>query len=158
MEDVKKTLELLSEISKLENTIAEFYTVCSQVFADTSDMWTTLSEEEKKHANYIKEIMQAVEKEPKKFNSNRKFTIETVRTVISGVQEDINEIKNKELSEKQALFVAKDIEYSNLEKNLCDIVSSDDPQYRSLIKKFADETRNQRQFLDSKIRQYALTH
>lgn len=155
MENTQKTIAVLSEIAKLENVIADFYDTCSLAYPDTSDMWKTLSEEEREHAGYVTEIITAIEKEPHKFISTCKFTIETVQTVIGGVNDYINQVKNKELSQKEALFIAKDIEYSNLEKNFCNIVSFTDPQYKNLTEKLVRATKTQREFLVGKISQYA---
>jgi rubrerythrin len=151
MQDTQKILAVLKEIETLENTISDFYAVCSRVYQDTSKMWRDLSEEEKKHAGYVKEIINAIEKEPQKFTADCKFTIETVRTVISGVKERIEQVKNKEISERQALFIAKDIEYSSLEKNFCNIVHSPDPQHKNIIGKLIEETKKQREFLTATI-------
>jgi len=154
MENTNRILDVITEISRLERTVALLYSTCAKTYPKTEDLWKKLETEERNQVKYVEQILDQVKKEPEKFLPGRNFTARAVETVISGIEKYISQIKNFEMPEKRADSIAKDIEHSLLETNFFDVVSSSDKQFNTFIRTLASETKNHRDILDEQMKQY----
>ena len=88
---------------------------------------------------------------PETFQRGRPFKIAAIETSIAGTQWDIQRLNHRELTKQNALFIARDLEQSILERNYGEILKSDDMEFRTLMREILSETLQHRKFLDEQI-------
>ena len=150
--DLKGILDVLSYLEKTENAIAEFYRTCSETWVNEREFWSSIEEEERKHAENIQKMSEIISKKPERFEKGRPFNIMAVQTVINGIQNNILKVKNGQLPRNNALFVARDNEQSFMEFRYNEIVKTEDVEYMTLVKEIVQDTGTHKSRIDTEIK------
>ncbi len=150
--DLKSILNTLIHMEELEQIVSEFYTVCSDIWPADRIFWAELSDEEREHRNNIATMHQIISKKPEHFEKGRPFNIFAIQTMLTGLRNNIKKIRNHDLSENNALSIARDIEQSFIEFRYSEIVKTADIEYGTLVQKIVKETAQHKIKIDQKIK------
>jgi len=153
--DLGNVNDLLKKMVQLELVMAELYRTCGQILVSDKDFWTDLEKAEAHHAENIHLMSKIISEMPTSFELGRPVKPAAIQTSIAGVQWNIQRLKKKELSEKNMLFIARDLEQSTLESNYGEIVKTNDIEYKNLINQILSETAVHRDRLNKKIQEIA---
>jgi hypothetical protein len=143
----------LKLMAEFELTLAELYRTCSQIWPNNKDFWLLLERAEVKHSQNLTKITKMVMENPEAFELGRPFKPAAVQVAILGIQRSLQRLKNKEITEKNMLFISRDIEQSILEKQYGEIVRSNNIEFHSLINEIISDTLAHREFLNDKIKE-----
>jgi hypothetical protein len=149
---VKEIFRVLDWMINLELTISELYQSCAEVWPEEKDFWSVLAQAELQHVANIKKMVDIVAKKPKAFQKGRPFTTAGVNTALSGLKDNIQKIKNGEITKTRALFIAWDFEESLLEFKYGEIVKTNDIEYCGLLDEIVSQTVVHRNYINGKIK------
>ena len=96
-------------------------------------------------------MMKIISQKPGSFEVYRKFSPVAVKRVISSVKNNIESVRNNEFSELKALYIARDIEQSVIERKFTEIVKTRNIEYQNLEKEIISQTREHRNSIDKRI-------
>jgi len=144
---------VLNRMTQYELALAELYRTCSQIWPENKYFWILLERAEVKHSEYLNKIIKMVTERPEAFELGRLFKPGAIQVAILGVQGNLQRLRNKEITEKNMLFIGRDIEQSILEKQYGEIVRSNDIEFHSLINEIIGDTLAHREFLNDKIKE-----
>ncbi len=149
--DAKKMLETLDTMAELELVISELYKCAGDRWKENLEFWSSLAQAEVSHAEYLKKMVGILNGKPQEFEIGRPLTIVTINTVMSGVKNLIQRLKNGEFNQKALLFLARDLEQSILESKYTEILKTKDIQYNKMISEIVLQTEMHRLLLIKKI-------
>lgn len=152
--NLEKVLNLFQILKDLELEISLLYQEAADRWSDEKDFWSSLVLEENKHAKNLMDMAELLRKSPEKFAVGRLINPIAVKTVIRGIDENINRIKNGKLNFEKMLHISLDIENSLLENKYGEIVESKDVEYGNLVKEIVEDTERHKHKIRSKIREY----
>jgi hypothetical protein len=132
----EQILDLLREVELL---VAELYRRFAQAFPLDRAIWEDLGRDEESHAGMVAELKAILFKNnfPAGFG---KVNLAILGTYRKGLQDHIIRIQNGELGRQNALFIARDLEKTLVERAFYESVKSDDPEYRALQSRIQRET------------------
>jgi len=149
--DLKGILDTLVHMKETEQVVAEFYALCADTWPADLQFWTELCKEELEHERNIVAMYKIVSDKPEHFEKGRPFNIFAVQTMITGLQNDIEKLKKKEIREDKAIMIARDIEQSFIEFRYSEIVKTADIEYNTLVREIVKETAQHKTKIDAKI-------
>jgi len=153
-EDTLNDLQVvLNGMAEFELVLGELYRTCSQIWPDNKYFWILMERGEVKHAQCINKITKMVKEKPEVFELGRPFKSATIQISISGVRWNLQRLKNKEVTERNMLFISRDIEQSLLENQYGEIVKTNDTEFQSLMNEILLDTLAHREFLNDKIKE-----
>ncbi len=137
-----KQLECLEELAKQEDAIAALYNQFSYLNQGKNEFWfwSHLYEEEKKHAKYIRDLMEKFKAEKIYVDFNR-FPVEAINTSINHIERLIEKAKNGEMDLQRQFTAAMDLEKALIEKKFFEVGSTDDKDLKIVLNKLENETR-----------------
>jgi hypothetical protein len=150
--DLRGILDTLVHMKETEQVVAEFYKLCAETWPTDLQFWTELYKEELQHENYIAMMHEIVSDKPEHFEKGRPFNIFAVQTMITGIRNDIDRLKKKEIREDKAIVIARDIEQSFIEFRYSEIVKTADIEYNTLVQEIVKETAQHKTKIDTKIK------
>jgi len=133
----KKSVDLLI---KYELMLSELYTECAKRFPELETFWMGLSDEEIKHADTIKELLEEVDGRNLKLNEKR-FNIRPLEISMEHAIEITKRVGNNELDLLATLSLALDIEMSLIESNYYEIFAGNTSEINERLKYIRDEER-----------------
>ena len=132
----KKNIELMI---RQESLLSKLYPLFAEQFPEHGEVWDELAREEKKHANWLKQLYDAGEKSIVLFDEGKTKT-QTMNTYIEYLMGIIAKAENHELTLSQAIACTMDLERSLIEKNAFTHFDSISEQARSVLKRLALDT------------------
>lgn len=133
----RKIIELMV---KQEILLAELYCIFGDRFSEYAYFWERLTEEEKKHAEWIKKLYQAEKKDLVSFTERNTKTY-TMKAYIGYVEDIIVRAKNDEFNMKSAVTKALDVETALIEKEFFTHFQIIHPDYKWVMIKLESETK-----------------
>ena len=153
-EDALNNLQVvLNMMAEFELALAELYRTCSQIWPDNKYFWILIERGEVKHAQYVNKIREMVKEKPEVFELGRPFKPAAIQVSISGVRWNLQRLKNKEITEKNMLFISRDIEQSFLESQYGEIIKTNDIEFQSIMDGILSDSLAHREFLNDKIKE-----
>ncbi len=146
-----QTLETLEWMARAEETVQRLYATCAVLWNDDEEFWRNLSGEERRHAKHIRSMMAILTANPGRFQPGRPFSAATLKTFISGIEKDIESVKQAGVPELKALRLALDIEQAVIEAKFLEIVRTEDNGYHCLASEIVQDTVAHRRLVESKI-------
>ncbi len=150
--DLKGILDTLIHMEEMEKAVSELYMSCADTWPADRIFWAELSDEEREHRNNIVRMHQIISNKPEHFEKGRPFNIFAIQTMLTGLRNNIEKIRNHDLSENNALSIARDIEQSFIEFRYSEIVKTADIEYGTLVQKILKETAQHKIKIDQKIK------
>ena len=152
---VQNILEILRCIRETERVIGRFYRRCAETWKADEAFWLNLEGEEIKHAQNIEEMAELIRRNPTHFQLNRPFSIAAISTVITGIEQNIDQLNRGVISRERAMVLARDIESSIIEKAYHEIVKTAELAYLTLVRRVVSETLSHKSAIENKIQESA---
>jgi len=124
-----KIIELLAEHEK---KISRLYKEYSLKFPEQKDFWSKIAKEEIEHASWILKLRSKVKEGSVYFEEDR-FNKEAIKTSLKYVESQITKVQNKEISAKNALSVARDLENGLIEKKFFEVFKPDCREIKQVL-------------------------
>ncbi len=147
----EKTTEIFDKIVILETTIGELYQVCSTKWKEDKDFWLSLSEQEKAHAEYAKEMKQEFLNKTQDFIVNPNFSIIVIDSIILYILSIITKLKKDLFTKNQMLIIARDTENSLIETNYQKIATTKNQEYLKRLSILIQQTQEHKKLISDKI-------
>ena len=132
--------EVMRMMAATERFIAEFYRTCAELWPEDREFWLDVVAEEEKHARNIEEMAKIVSAKPERFELGRAFNPAAIRTVMTGIEGQVDRLKKGLITRDRLMIVARDIEASVMEKSYREIVRTTDLEYLNLVKEIVEDT------------------
>jgi hypothetical protein len=150
---LKDLLGVMEIMAANERLIGSFYQSCAETWEQDRIFWLTIAAEEEKHAKNIQRMAQIISLKPEQFQIGRFFNMAAIQTVMAGIRGHLKRLKEKQMTRGQAIFVARDIESSLIEKNYGEIVKTGDIEYLTLMKEVTEETEKHKESIERHIQE-----
>ena len=141
LESVKNVLVLLAQ---LEALVGDYYLACAERWEEGRETWGSINKDEIKHAEYINRIVSKIDENPDDFAVGKKFmeiSIEVAAfAALEKIRVNIDKVKTRELSRKEALDFSYNIEKAVLEHIVGDIVETRDAKCNDMINEILSDT------------------
>lgn len=138
MDNGSKTTQMLQKLIENEELLARLYTTYSNVFPKNREFWLGLANEELKHARMIREISSGnVPSVEVKANN---FDMKIFQISQDYITDKQTQAGSGDLSMKDAVTIALDIETGMLERGYFDVFTGDSPEFNKLLKILLKET------------------
>jgi hypothetical protein len=137
---ISKPLKALDVMIEAEKTVAEFYRVCSERFAQHATFWGSLAREELAHAQVITRLIELVNIHPGQFMPGATVPLETITSFISRIKSNIKTLEQIDLPEEKALLIAYQIENTFIELKYAEVVNTENKQYKALLDQVITDT------------------
>ena len=144
-------LNELKIMAECELTVAKFYATCAEIWSEDKEFWWSMERQENQHAKIINMLAEAILKNSEDFELPRTFNPAAVRTMITGIENNIRRVKSGEIQKNNALFIARDIEQSLIEAKFGDKVKTDRYEYQGLITDIVAQTMVHKDVIEKKI-------
>jgi len=146
--DIHRIMGMMAE---LELKISEFYRECGDFWKQEKDFWASLEKDELSHAESVRKMADILLARPERFEENRPFNPVSLAVALSGIQTNLQKLKEGQLQGPNLLSIARDIEQSLLESKAGEILKSSDREYQNLLHTIESQTHAHRRKLAEKI-------
>lgn len=153
MATTEDIINMLGAMEKLESAISGFYTICSENWPEHKEFWDNLARAEIRHSGHLLKMIEFVRRNPGAYAPGRSFLQKAVETVTSGIAESTKRAENGELTMRTALFIARDIEQSLIEKNYPEGIRTENAGFKELLGRIVADTNDHNAWLQAKIRE-----
>ncbi len=140
--------ELVDLYVAQELKMAELYGIFAERYPEHRDFWTSMADEEKRHAAAIRELSEKARSGRACFSGGQ-VRINAVRSFLAYVDRVVAKAKRDPTPFLTALSVTRDIESSLIEKNAFEVFRGDTPEVKSLLVALRDETAGHAARLDA---------
>lgn len=154
MKDSALVGEILSLMREIELAVADLYRRFAASFPQDRAFWEDLVRDEEGHAETVTALRLHLEKSEVPVAAGR-VNLATLGTYRKGLEYQIGRLKKGELNRKSALFIARDLEKTLVERAFYAAVKSDDPEYRALRERIESETEAHLRKLEDHIAKHA---
>jgi hypothetical protein len=138
--EAEKVLEILAAMGDLELAMADFYSACGKTWPVDRLFWSNIAAAELLHAENLVQMAKRLRENPSSFELGRPFSTTAIQTSIQGIKGNILKLERGELSRKQVLFLARDIEMSILESKYKELLKTRDNEYNTMLSQIASQT------------------
>ncbi len=146
-----RTLETLELMARAEETIQRLYATCAVLWKGSEEFWRGLAGEERRHAKHIRSMSAILAANPGRFQPGRPFSASALKTFLSGIERNIDNVQQADIPESKALHLALDIEQALIEAKFTEIVQTEDAGFRSLADEIARDTAVHRRLVETRI-------
>lgn len=140
---------LLDAIAELEGRLSVFYAGLAVRYPEDT-IWARLAGEESHHAELALQ-MKALIGGLSSVRCDKRLKLAAVRSMINYVDQQIQRQDRGDLPRKNALFIARDIEHSLIEKDFHNAFDFPDPRYAQAAAVISQQTRRHLQGLEEFI-------
>lgn len=133
--------KILKLMIRQEQLLAEIYQVFAEQFPEHNDLWGSMVLEERKHAGWLQQLMDATAQQVVLFNEGRIKTY-TMETFVQGVADKLSQARAGQFNLKQALACTLDLERSLIERDIFTHFTGMTEKSRNVMNFLASETKN----------------
>jgi hypothetical protein len=152
MTDEKADLagRILDMLRDVELLVAELYRRFARFFPKDRELWESLSADEEGHAAAAAELkgLLAPDRAP---SIHERVNLAALGTYKKGLEYHFHRLERGEINRTKALFTARDIERTLVEKAFYELVQSEDPNYRAGQARVDGETKSHLEKLEAYI-------
>jgi len=142
---ITASLKALNLMKESEQTVAEFYLLCSERYSDNHTFWAGLAREEMAHARVIARLIELVSIHPSEFTLGKATPLEAIKSFIGRTNSSIESLRSGELPEEKALLMAYHIENTLIELQYADVVTTSNEDYKALLSQVIFDTLKHRE-------------
>jgi rubrerythrin len=152
-EDIyQKARMMLDEMQAVEFAAADLYRRFAGSFPADRVFWQSLAEDEDGHAAMVSELRASLLRNGAPFEVVR-LNAAVLATFRRGIEQQSIRLQRGEVSRQGALYIARDIEKTLIERAFFDAIKSEKPEFRMVQKRIRGETEGHFQ----KLQNYILT-
>lgn len=129
---------ILQMLAENEKAVAGLYHAYAEKFPHYSDFWSGLADEEMAHFRLIQNV-ESRDDLSIKIREDR-FDPKIIQISLDFIAEKLNQAKTENISVKDAMSVALDIETGMLERGYFDVFEGDSEEVNNVLRTLADET------------------
>jgi uncharacterized protein (DUF934 family) len=144
-------MQLMDDMAALELALSALYQACSNRFAEDRNFWLAIAHQEQAHAGYLKKLAALIAAHPAEFRIGRAFNSAAIKTVRSGVERHLQEVRDGHIDRVRALYIGRDIESSVLEAKYAEIIDTDSTRFREIMDRISRETAEHRKLFAAKL-------
>jgi len=146
-----RTLEAMELMARAESAVERLYETCGALWKEDEVFWQGLAAEEKHHSEHLRSMISILTRNPGNFQPGRPFSSMALQTFISGVERDIESVKQFTVPAVKALHIARDLEQALIEARFTEVVQTEDKSFRALADEIVRETAIHRRLVEKKI-------
>lgn len=135
---------VIEALAENEEIVGKLYKAYGEKFVIYEQFWDHLAIEEKNHADWIRSMGQTLEGGVVFLNKER-FKEESIQVFKEYIEKQLSALANGEVSDRNALAIAVDIESALLEKNFFEVFESDSVEIKNTFNKLARATAEHRE-------------
>ena len=139
MADNQQKTELLQLFADHEEALGELYRAYAEKLPGHRDFWLELAEEESGHSRWIRELGAEVAAGSGSLERGR-FSVEAVRASLSHLREQLAAAQSEDVSLVHALSIGVDIEAGLIEKRFFEVLDSDAPDVKRVLRALSSAT------------------
>jgi len=146
-------VESLRLLKRSEQWLSILYKTCAGIWPEEAGFWEFMEHAELKHADYVDKITELFQETPEEFIPIIEFNPLSVQMMIDSTKQDVERMKNRELTKKQLLIIARDIENSLIENKFYELIRSKNKEFLQLIKEIKQQTMVHKSQLEERLKQ-----
>ena len=139
-----RTLYILDLARLVELSMEDFYRACAGRCPETSDFWLGLAAEEHQHANFIRNIRDLVQEKHEEFRPRKSVTLDEIREFIHVVETETCNVVSGMRNSTEFSSLSVRFEALMLEHGFCDLLETQNEEYRSIVDRMHRETTEHR--------------
>lgn len=147
----RNSLDALNLMLESEETVAEFYQLCSEKFAVHRSFWAALAKEELAHARVINALIELVRVQPAEFIAGKSTPLDAIKSFIKRTRSNIETVRRSELPEDKVLLMAYQIENTVIEQQYAEAVNTENEGYKLLLGQIISDTLKHRDKVVARI-------
>lgn len=148
---LQNLLDVMKMMAATEKLIADFYRACAEIWEEDREFWMPIVQDEEKHALNIDRMAQIIALKPERFEICRPFNQLAIKTIMTGIEGNLKNLKEGRIDRNRLIIVARDIEASVMEKYYGEIVRTNDVEYMNLVKEVTSETSNHKKKIEQRL-------
>lgn len=137
---IRTCLEVLNLMMESEQTVGEFYRLCSEEFVDNQAFWASLAKQELAHSEVIRKLIQLVRIHPSEFTAGKSTPVPALNAFIARTKSGTESLRRGKLPEEKALLTAYQIEKTIIELRYADVVNTKNENYNALLSQVISDT------------------
>jgi hypothetical protein len=134
-----KACQILDALREIELLVAELYRRFARLFSEDRELWEGLSREEEGHAALAAELKSMMGTDVVSASLS-KVHLAALDTYKKGLEYQLGRLERGEIGRKNALFIARDLEKTLVERMYYDLLRNDDPDSRTIRARIQSET------------------
>lgn len=135
-----REMEMMAEH---EETIGKLYDSYAEKLPEYGHFWTTLADEERTHAAWIRELRKKAEDGSLEFDKGR-FRIEAIQTSIRYIEDWTRQAQREQVTMLHALAIAADIENALIDRKFFEVYEPDSEDLKDVLKSLEEASREHR--------------
>ncbi len=144
-------LDTMKMMAAAERLVGDFYRDCAEIWAEDRDFWLDFAAEEEKHAGHLERMARILALRPERFETGRPFNRASVQTFMTGIEGLRKRLKEGSITRERAVFAARDVEASILEKCYHEFLHTTDAEYSTLVNGITQETKDHKDRIEKRI-------
>lgn len=144
LDEKDRILAILMKLGETEEAVAALYRTFAEAWREDREFWRKLAKAEDGHRAYIGHLMVLVGGRPGEFEPVHALTPEMLDGFIEKIRGHASMALNGQLTGKQALYEAHQIENMALESELARLFKSDNEEFLRLSETIVTEEREHR--------------
>jgi hypothetical protein len=137
-ERANKTAEVLDRLREIELLVAELYRRFARAFIEDRELWQGLSRDEEGHAA-LAERLKGMALEDEGPAALGRVHLAALETYKKGLEYQIGRLDRGEIARRNALFIARDLEKTLVERTYYDFVEGGGPDAGTLAARIKSE-------------------
>jgi thiol peroxidase len=150
----QRDIEQLKTMVRNEEATSRLYKLFAEKFPQLKDFWTKLVDEEVDHAAHLAEFYKKVETGEMVLDEGR-FSMLAVEAFAEHMKRILEYIAGKDITARDALEMALDVEETFLEKSFFEVIETDSPDVEGLLNTLSVSTEQHRERIKEKLREVA---
>lgn len=142
--------QVLDALREIELLVADLYRRFARFFSKDRELWESLSRDEEGHAAAAAELKGLVAGAEAPKTAGR-TNIAALSTYKKGLEYHVHRLERGEINRTKALFTARDIERTLVERAFYDLVQSDQPGFKAGQARVSGETKSHLEKLEEYI-------
>jgi hypothetical protein len=151
-QSLENAIEVMKLMVEAETTCADFYQACSEVFYHDKAFWDQLAKEEAHHARVLVKLSELVTRKPQEFEVGKLSPLSALRSFISRVQSDHQNLDRGVLSEKGALMAAYLIESTVVEHKYMEVIKTQNSGYLTALENLIKAEVNHKERIQTRMK------
>jgi rubrerythrin len=148
---LNEIIYILNTLANLELSFAELYEACGKHWDNDAKFWLSIAQEERNHNVYVNKMSELVSQFPNQFTLEKPFIPISLMTTRQMTKTVIQKINSSQITLKEILNIALDIEKSILETNYIALLKTNNKQYQDLAKSLVKESDQHKEMILQKI-------
>ncbi|MBP1659190.1 MAG: hypothetical protein H6P95_382 [Candidatus Aminicenantes bacterium] len=133
--------QVLEALREIEHLIADLYRRFAKYFPKDRGLWEALSQDEQSHAAAADELKRLLGETTAPATSGR-INLAALSTYRKGLEDHVHRLERGEINRTKALFTARDIEKTLVERSFYDLIQSDHSGFKEGQARVIESTRS----------------